>query len=227
MCPNVWLVLYIYVCIYPVWILTIRRRQPAMTSTWRWRTPWKARWAASCSPQPTSRRSPPWTTRWVRLRLSGIPYVTPQTASCVKSPHDCFPHTYTAEALFSIWPALMRVLAFARGLRLPIGGLVCCWAGCKLYSHACCENDLSDPRDHRVNQPAEDPEGFHAQLLQRSQGLHPGLAEISEQRPEGQHTRMLTHTHTHTHTHTLRHSHTQTCSYTHTRSCTHTHSRFI
>ena len=58
--------------------------------------------------------------------LSGIPYVTPQSSSCVKYLHDCFPHTSTAEALFSIWSALMRVLAFARGLRLPIGGLVCC-----------------------------------------------------------------------------------------------------
>ncbi len=42
---------------------------------------------------------------------------------------------------------------------------------------------LSDPRDHRVHQPAEDPEGLHAQFLQRSQGLHPGLAQIPEPRP--------------------------------------------
>lgn len=42
---------------------------------------------------------------------------------------------------------------------------------------------FSDPRDHRVHQPAEDPEGLHAQFLQRSQGLHPGLAQIPEPRP--------------------------------------------
>lgn len=41
----------------------------------------------------------------------------------------------------------------------------------------------SDPRDHRVHQPAENPEGLHAQFLQRSQGLHPGLAQIPEPRP--------------------------------------------
>lgn len=44
---------------------------------------------------------------------------------------------------------------------------------------------LSDPRDHRVHQPAEDPEGLHAQFLQGSQGLHPGLAQIPEPRPQG------------------------------------------
>ena len=56
----------------------------------------------------------------------------------------------------------------------------------------------SDPRDHRVHQPAEDPERLHAELLQGPQGVHPGLAAVPEQRPQG--ARYYTHTHTHTHT---------------------------
>lgn len=46
-----------------------------------------------------------------------------------------------------------------------------------------------DPRDNRVHQPAEDRERLHAQLQQQSTGLHPGLAQVSKQRPEGKHRR--------------------------------------
>lgn len=52
-----------------VWTPTTRRRRPATTSTWRWKTPWRVRWAASSSPPPTSRRSPRSTTRWDQQHL--------------------------------------------------------------------------------------------------------------------------------------------------------------
>lgn len=45
---------------------------------------------------------------------------------------------------------------------------------------------VTDPRDNRVHQPAEDGEGLHVELQRQSAGFHPGLAQVSEPRPEGE-----------------------------------------
>ncbi|XP_048196444.1 SWI/SNF-related matrix-associated actin-dependent regulator of chromatin subfamily D member 3 isoform X2 [Perognathus longimembris pacificus] len=44
---------------------------------------------------------------------------------------------------------------------------------------------LDNPRDDRVHKPAQDPEGLHAKLLQRPQGLRPRPAPLPEPGPQG------------------------------------------
>lgn len=51
---------------------------------------------------------------------------------------------------------------------------------------AACVVLIADPRDNRVHQPAEDGEGLHAELQRQPAGVHPGLAQVTEQRPEGE-----------------------------------------